>query len=279
MQKKVLAIHDISCAGRCSLTVALPIISAAGIECSVVPTALLSTHTGGFEGYTFLDLTDEIYPVVSHFKSLGIHFDAIYTGYLGSYAQLQIIERVFEELADENTIRLVDPVMGDGGKLYRNFDKTFVGGMSRLCAKADIIVPNVTEASMMVGREYAEVCSEEYAMELLSALCELGAKKAVLSGVSFSEGTLGAVCLDSEGGGFSSYFSERIEGFYHGTGDVFASTLLAAMLCDRSLEASMRIAADFTLSAIKRTYISGRDRRYGVEFESGLSELGALLLS
>jgi pyridoxine kinase len=155
-QKRVAAIHDISCFGRCSLTVALPIISSAGIECAVVPTAVLSTHTGGIDGYTFHDLTDEIMPIAKHWKSLDLEFDAIYTGYLGSFHQLDIVSSLFDLLGSNDTLKVVDPVMADNGVLYKSFPADFPKGMRKLCAKADIIVPNITEAVLMLDEPYQE---------------------------------------------------------------------------------------------------------------------------
>jgi pyridoxine kinase len=155
-QKRIAAIHDISCFGKCSLTVALPIISAADIEVSVIPTAVLSTHTGGFTGYTFRDLTDDMLPIARHWKSLGLEFDAIYTGYLGSFRQLDIVSEIIDMLKTQDTLIVVDPVMADNGRLYASFPDTFPEGMKKLCSKADVVVPNITEASLMLEIPYEE---------------------------------------------------------------------------------------------------------------------------
>ena len=155
-QKRIVAIHDISCVGRCSLTVALPVISAAGVEVSVIPTAVLSTHTGGFYGYTYRDLSDDILPIAGHWQSLGLQFDAFYTGFLGSYRQLDIIAELFERFKRTDNLMVVDPVMADHGQLYKVYDSSFPIGMRKLCKKADILVPNITEACLLTDTPYRE---------------------------------------------------------------------------------------------------------------------------
>lgn len=274
MQKRVLAVHDISCVGKCSLTVALPILSAVGLETSVLPTAVLSTHTGGFTGYTYRDLTSDIEPIVAHWKTLDVRLDAIYTGYLGSFEQLRLVSMLIEELADKDTLILMDPVMADNGKLYPGFSPEFAQGMAKLCGKADIIVPNLTEAAFILGEEYVGTdYSKQYIEELLVRLTALGPKKAVLSGVSFEKGKLGAAAYDSETGEYSYYFADEVEGYYHGTGDVFGSALLAAMLNGKTLAETIKVAVDFTVGSIARTKAAGTDVKFGVDFESGLGDL------
>ncbi len=276
-QKRVAAIHDISCFGRCSLTVALPIISAAGIETSVIPTAVLSTHTGGFEGYTFRDLTDDIWPIVEHWKSLGLHFDAIYTGFLGSFAQLEIVSDAIAALRSEDTLVLVDPVMADNGALYSLFPPDFPAGMRTLCAKADVIIPNLTEASLMTGLPYREgPYDKAYVEEMLNALGALGAKHTVLTGVYFDDDHLGAAVSDGAGG-VEYAMANRVPGFCHGTGDVFGSALLGAILTGHNLTESAQIAAEFTADSIRRTRAEEVDVRFGVNFEAGLGALAARL--
>jgi len=267
-KKRVIAIHDISCIGRCSLTVALPVLSAAGIETSVIPTAVLSTHTGGFSGFTFRDLTDDIEPIFNHWKTLGICADSIYTGYLGSYRQAEIVEKLICGMKNENTFVLVDPVMGDAGRLYTGIDEKLVFEMKKLCKNADMVVPNITEASMMLGMEYIpEGYGEDYINEMLKKLCEMGPRYAVLSGVSFEKGKTGAASYDSLDDSFSYYFTEQTEGFYHGTGDLFASALLGAVLSGKSISDSIKIAVDYTAQSIRLTHSFGSDTRYGVDFE------------
>lgn len=273
-QKRVAAIHDISCFGRCSLTVALPIISAAGVECSVIPTAVLSTHTGGFDGFTYRDLTDDILPIADHWQSLGLSFDAIYTGFLGSFAQLDIVSEIFDRFKTADNLILVDPVMADNGKLYTIFPENFPQGMRKLCEKADVIVPNITEASLMLGEPYHEGPYEPAFIEgLLKKLAALGSKQVVLTGVFFNETELGAAAYDCAAQTVHYAMSERIEGYYHGTGDVYGSALLSALLNGCSLARASEIAVNFTAGSIRRTKDAGTDIRYGVNFEMGLSEL------
>ncbi len=274
MQKRVLAIHDISCVGKCSLTVALPIISAAGIECSVLPTAVLSTHTGGFTGFTYRDLNDEIEPITAHWKTLGLAFDSVYTGFLGSYRQIDLVSKLFDDFKTKDNLILVDPVMADNGKLYSIFPKDFPAGMKKLCEKADAIVPNITEAALMLGVEYQDYpYTKGYIEELLKRLAALGPKKVVLTGVAFDEIELGAASYDKESGEISYAFEKRIPGYYHGTGDVFASALLCGLLSGKSLAKASRIAVDFTVGSIIRTHDAKTDIRYGVDFENGLQKL------
>lgn len=269
-QKRVVAIHDISGFGRCSLTVALPIISAAGIETSVIPTAVLSTHTGGIKGYTYLDLTDEIMPFAKHWKTLDLKFDGIYTGYVGSIHQLEILCDVFDMLKSEETLIVVDPVMADHGKLYKTFSEDFPMEMKKLASKADIIVPNMTEAVFMLGRPYEEgPYTESYIEDLLKDLSQL-AKKVVLTGVYYDVHQLGAASYDVEKNQVHHAFEERIEGHYHGTGDVFGSALVAALIRGLGLERAARIAVDYTVASIKRTWLAGTDDRFGVNFEEGI---------
>lgn len=272
-KKRVLAIHDVSCFGRCSLTVALPIISATGVECTVIPTAVLSTHTGGFTGYTFRDMTDDIEPIVDHWESLGLGFDAIYTGYLGSVRQIDIVKDVVRRFG-KDAVFIADPAMADNGKMYPLFDMEFAERMGSLCAMADIVVPNITEACFMLGREYKEgPYTPEYILDLMKALAEKGSKKVVLTGVYFEEGKLGASTYDSETSKTSYTFRDVIPGYYHGTGDVYASALVAAVMNGRSLEDAASIAVDFTVGSILRTRASGADIRFGVDFEEGLFDL------
>ena len=277
MQKRVITIQDISCVGRCSLTVALPIISATGIECSILPTAILSTHTGGFEDYTFRDLTDDIQPVVAHWQSLDLEAQAVYTGYLGSARQQALIADVFKVYRDKGSLIFVDPAMGDNGKLYPAFDLDFALGMRDLCTMADMIAPNITEAAFMLERDYpGEDYDQRYIEKLLRALAELGPGLVVLTGVSFEGNRIGAAAYSKETDSTDYYFTPFIDGYYHGTGDIYSSTLLAAIVNGKSVYHAIQIACEFTLGAIKRTYAAGTDPKYGVDFESGLGELAGL---
>lgn len=265
-QKRVLAIHDISCIGKCSLTVALPIISASGAECSILPTSVLSTHTGGFENYTFHDLTDEVEPIINHWKSLNLEVDAIYTGYLGSFRQIELMKMIFDTFRKEDSLICVDPVMGDGGKLYALFDEAFAKGMASLCGKADLIMPNLTEASYMTGLPYKESGYDEaYILSVLEALHGLGAEKVVLTGVSFEKDKLGAAA--SENGHVTYIMNDLIDGYFHGTGDVFGSALVGALVKEKTLTEAVRIAVDYTVACIRQTKEANTEARYGVCFE------------
>ncbi|MDR2420815.1 MAG: pyridoxamine kinase [Oscillospiraceae bacterium] len=269
---RVAAIHDISCFGKCSLTVALPILSAAGIECSVIPTAVLSTHTGGFTGYTYRDLTEDIMPIFEHWRGLGLTFDAGYSGFLGSRGQLEIVSEIFREMKKDGALIVVDPVMADDGRLYSTFGADFPDGMRRLCAGADVIVPNITEAALMTGMEYRNgPYTKEYIEEMLSRLGEITPGLTVLTGVFFDEARLGAACLDVKTGEIGCALAERVPGSYHGTGDVFASVLTAGLTLKMTPLAAMRAAAEFTSAAAKRTKDAGSDTRFGVNFEAGLA--------
>ncbi|MDR1800644.1 MAG: pyridoxamine kinase [Lachnospiraceae bacterium] len=277
-QKRVAAIHDISCFGRCSLTVALPIISAAGIETSVIPTAVLSTHTGGFTGFTYRDLTDDILPVANHWKSLGLSFDAIYTGFLGSFEQIDIVVKTFETLKDDGTLIAVDPVMADYGKLYSIFPETFPDGMRRVCEAADVIMPNMTEAALLLHEPYHDgPHTEEEIKHILKALADIGPKKIVLTGASYDKDTVGAASYDTETGEFGYTKRDIILPMCHGTGDVFGSVLVAALLKGATLAQAAASAVDFTVECIKRTRAANIDERFGVIFEEGLSGLNELI--
>ncbi len=270
-QRRVLAVHDISCVGRCSLTVALPIISSVGVECSVLPTAVLSTHTGGFTGFTFRDLTEDICPIGAHWGSEGIGFDAVYTGFLGSFEQIDIVEGLIAPMAESGARIYVDPVMGDRGKLYTVFGPDFPAGMRRLCEKADLVMPNLTELAFMLGFPYEDgPYTREYVDSVLEKAKALGARQIVVTGVSYEKGRGGAVFKDYSTGESGSVMRDEIPGYYHGTGDVFGSALVGAMESGLGLQDSVKAAVDFTVGSIARTYAAKTDVRFGVNFECGI---------
>ena len=273
-QKRVAAIHDISGFGKCSLTVALPIISATGVECAVIPTAVLSTHTGGFEGFTYRDLTEDIAPIANHWQSLDLHFDAIYTGFLGSFEQIELVSKVFDQLRAEDTLIVADPAMADNGELYKIFPPTFPLEMKKLCAKADVVVPNMTEAALMLGEAYqAGPYTKEYIEDLLRRLADMGPSQIVLTGVHFDDAQLGAATYDKRTGKIGYILADRIDGYYHGTGDVFASVLVGALMNEKDLDAATRIAVDFTVKSITWTKEAKTDIRFGVNFEASIPSL------
>lgn len=270
--KRIVTVQDISCVGKCSLTVALPIISAMGVEAAILPTAVLSTHTAFKKGFTLHDLTGEIAPITAHWKSEGIDFDAIYTGYLASFDQIDLVKQMAKDFPD--ALLFVDPAMGDNGKLYYGFDEAFAKKMAELCAVADIIVPNMTEASFMLGIPYvSEGYSEEYVKDVLRKLCAMGAKKAALTGVSLEESKTGVMAYDSETDEFFSYYHDRIPVQYHGTGDVFASACVGALSVGKSLEEALVIAADYTCESIRLTEAEPGHNWYGVNFEQAVPML------
>lgn len=273
-QKRALAVHDISGVGKCSLTVALPIISAAGVECSVLPTAVLSTHTGGFTGYTCRDLTDDIIPMVRHWQSLKVKFDAIYTGYLGSFNQVQLMKKMVSDLSNKDTLVLVDPVMGDNGRLYAAFNEAFPPEMLELCRVANIIKPNMTEACFLLGEKYTDgPYSREYIDDILTRLAVITEKPSiVLTGAWLKDDPdhLGAATFDRSTGQIDYILGPTVEGSYHGTGDVFGSAIVGAALTGHSVAESVRIAVDFTVRAIRLTHAAGTEIRYGVNFEACL---------
>lgn len=273
-QKRVAAIHDISGFGKCSLTVALPILSAAGVETSVIPTAVLSTHTGGFTEFTYRDLTEDIAPITAHWKSLDIQFDGMYSGFLGSFEQLELVRDFFHTFKTADNLILVDPVMADNGQLYQIFTPEFAGGMASLCAEADIIVPNLTEAAFLLEEPYREgPYTKEYIEALLKRLSSLGPGKIVLTGVYFDDKELGAAAYDRATGTIDYVLADRIPGYYHGTGDVFGSTLLSGLMNGFNLRDSVAIAVKFTTESISRTYHAKTDIRFGVNFEQSVPTL------
>ena len=271
--KRIITVQDISCVGKCSLTVALPVISAMGVEACVLPTAVLSTHTA-FKGFTFRDLTGDISSITNHWKQEKIGFDAIYTGYLGSFEQINLMQAFINDFGGGGTRVIVDPCMGDNGSLYSGFTKDFAAAMAGLCSKADVIVPNLTEASFMLGIPYvAQGYTKEYIEDLLKKLSELGARKIVLKGVSFDDKKLGIATYDSQTEKITWYFHEKMPQNFHGTGDIFASVLTGALVRGLTIEKACRLAADFVVEAIKAT-LSHKDYNwYGVDFESAIPYL------
>ena len=267
--KRIMTIQDISCVGKCSLTVALPIISAAGVEAGVLPTAVLSTHTA-FPKFTFRDLTDEITPIADTLKELGIDFDAVYTGYLGSFEQLSLVEKFITDFKTKDTFVLIDPVMADNGKLYTGFTEEFAKAMAGLCAKADLVVPNITEASFMLGIPCNPNYDEEYIKSLLKQLTTLGCPRAALTGISFSDSEIGVYYYDSTTDNYFKYFNDKLPVSYHGTGDTYASAALGAIMRGIPIEKSLAIAVDFTLECMKKTLADPSHRFYGVNFEEAL---------
>lgn len=270
--KRIITIQDISCVGRCSLTAALPIISALGVETAILPTALLSTHTA-FPKFTFRDLTDEMQTIADTLKELSIDFDAVYTGYLGSLRQIELVEHFIDDFKTKNNAVFIDPVMGDRGLLYKGFTQDFADKMTQLCQKADIILPNLTEASFMLHIPYREDYTEADIRTILKQLTALGIKCAALTGISLQENRIGVYCYDSEKDEYFSYFNEKMPSVFHGTGDVFASCALGAYVRGCSLPEALTLAVDYTLECIRLTLKDPNARFYGVNFEQALPML------
>ncbi len=267
--KRIITIQDISCVGRCSLTVALPIISAAGVEAGVLPTAVLSTHTA-FPKFTFCDLTDEIAKISDAFSELNIDFDAIYTGYLGSFEQLRLVSDFIDAHKKEKTAVVIDPAMADNGKLYYGFTPEFAKEMAKLAGKADLIIPNLTEASFMLGIPYNENYDEAYIKDVLRRLCGLGCRRAALTGISLEEGKIGVYEYNSEDGTYYSYFNEKLPAAFHGTGDIYASATVGAYMRGLCVEEALKLAVDYTLECMRCTLRDPDSRFYGVNFEEAL---------
>lgn len=268
--KRILTIQDISCVGQCSLTVALPILSACGLETAILPSAVLSTHSVGFRDFTFRDLTEDIPAIEHHWQQEGIRFQAVYTGYLGSARQIEMVQDICRNLLVPGGKKIVDPAMADRGELYPVFDMDFVQEMKKLVGEGDIVLPNITEASLLTDTEYREEYDEEYICGLVAGIHRLGAGTVVLTGVSYDAQSTGV--LVSEQGKQTYYRHELLDRGCHGTGDVYASSFVGAYMHGKTVPEAARIAADYTLACIKNT-LDDPDHWYGVKFEPVLGEL------
>ena len=268
--KRVLTIQDISCVGQCSLTVALPILSACGLETAILPSAVLSTHTGGFTGFTFRDLTDDMPGICDPWVKEGIRFSSIYTGYLGSTRQIDIVKDIMNATGEEGCIRVVDPAMADHGKLYYGFDQAFVEAMKSLCAVADYVVPNITEAAFLTGLEYKETYDRAYIDEIIAKLTELGCKNVILTGISYRPGYTGIVVF--ENGEYAYYEHEMLPNSCHGTGDIYASAFVGALTRGKSAYDAAVVAANYTMECIRAT-AKVENHWYGAAFEPVLGKL------
>ena len=265
---RVAAIHDMSGFGRCSLTVAIPILSTMGIQCCPLPTAFLSTHTGGFEGFTFLDMTDELPKVAAHWKSLGLGFQAVYSGFLGSERQIAIVEDFLREFRGPDTVAVIDPVMGDHGAVYQTYTPAMCAGMARLAELADVITPNLTEAALLLDIPYGELpVGEAGCREIVERLSLDGRRSVVLTGASTAPELTGAMCFDARTGRTEAVQTRRVPQEFHGTGDVFASVLTGALVQGATLPDAARQAVDFVRACAERTAKAGIPMREGVEFE------------
>lgn len=272
--KRVLTIQDISCVGQCSLTVALPILSACGVETCVLPSAVLSNHTGGFQGFTFRDLTEDMPGISRQWQENGLSFAAIYTGYLGSTRQIEYVRNIFRDNAAESCVKVVDPAMADHGKLYVGFDDAFVQAMKGLCREADYVIPNITESCLLTGLEYRTEYDRAYIDRQLAALTAMGCKNVILTGISYTPGKTGIVVF--ENGEYAYYEHERLSNSCHGTGDIFASCFVGALMRGNSAYRASQIAADYALACIRQT-AQMPDHWYGAAFEPVLGKLIEML--
>ena len=271
MQKRAVAVHDISCVGRCSLTVALPVLSAAGLNTAIIPTALLSTHTGEFSGYTHLDLSDQLRPIGDHLATLGLHYDTFYSGYLANGAQVDEVLHLMDMLCDSETHIFVDPAFGDHGRMYSLMDESMPRQMRRLISRARTIVPNVTEASFLLDVPYpGDNASEEVISEFCRRLVDAGPENVVITDVNFKPGHTGIAVFSRSMPKPVYMFHERFEGLFHGTGDVFAAFLLGALMNNHPLEKAAAIALELIHAAIVQTVAGGEHLRYGMQFEKVL---------
>lgn len=265
--KRIATIQDISCFGKCSATVALPVISAMGVEACIIPTAVLSTHTGGFTGYTYRDLTDDMPSIAEHWKSINLRLDGIHTGYLGSFEQIDMVSSFIDDFRRPSTVVIIDPVMGDNGKLYSGFTQDFVKAMTNLCKKADVILPNMTEAFYMLGEDVRYDYTRNDAVDMARRLSDMGTKNVVLTGVNYGEKSQGILAYTCDGNIFE-YARDNIPGSFHSSGDVLSAALLGAIMRGLAFDDAIKLAVDYTYECIKATAHDHKKHWYGIKFES-----------
>lgn len=268
---RIAAIHDLSCFGRCSLTIALPVLSAMGCQCCPLPTALLSAHTG-FPGNTFLDLAAEMGRIAEHWAAMDLQFDAIYSGFLGSADQVDTVARFFDTFKKSDTAVIVDPVMGDHGTAYRTCTPELCRGMRVLAENSDVITPNLTEAALLLDRPYEEIRQSD-AYEVVRRLSLGGRRSVVLTGYSSESGQTGALCFDRDSGESKAVQTPREPQDFSGTGDLFASVLAGGAARGVPLFQAAQAAADFVRDCIARTLAEGLTEQDGVDFEPLLGQL------
>lgn len=270
--KRIATIQDISCFGKCSITVSLPVISAMGVECAIVPTTVLSTHTAGFTGYTVCDISSELLPIAEHWRREGIALDTLYTGYLANETQINDTKKFIEMTKNDDTMIFVDPAMADNGKLYPGFPADFPSKMLELVKIADVVCPNITEACLLLGKEFKNEgeYDESYIKELVDGFLSLGIKKVIITGVKYGDGRHGALACDVECGEYRYLYGENINCYFHGTGDIFSSVLCGALTKGDDVYAATQSAVDFTIACIKQTLPDRENHPYGVKFEECL---------
>ena len=275
---KILTIQDISCYGQCSITVALPIVSAFGIETAILPSAVLSTHTAGFTDFTVRDLTEDLPEIRKHWEKEEIYFDAIYTGFIASIEQLDYIKEIIDSRLKPGGTVFVDPAMADHGEFYNGFDQEFADKMGELCKLGDFVLPNTTEACYLLHKPWKEEFSREEMLEMANELSEFTKRHVILKGDTDKENELGMIVLDKEESTCEVVYNDRINYVSHGTGDVFASAFVGSTMIGKSPAAAAKIAGEFTKRAIEKT-VGDENHKYGVKFEQVILDLNDLIKS
>ena len=271
--RRLAAVHDLSGLGKCSLTVALPVVSATGVECACIPTAVLSTHTGEFTGWTLRDLHEDMVPIARHWASTGATFDGVYSGYLATPEQTEALREIIDLLRRPGSHVVVDPVMADNGSYYSNLDDRMCRAFRALIALADVITPNVTEAALLADMEYRHDSHDaDYLRALAERLAALGPQTVVITGVRPAEGEIGNLAYDRTTDRMTLCTYEAQPGFFYGTGDIFASALAALLVRGAGTADALRVASDFTDACIRRSLRHDTPRRFGVDFEGALPD-------
>ena len=273
---KILTIQDISCFGQCSITVALPVVSAFGIETAILPSAVLSTHTSGFTDFTVRDLTEDLPEIRKRWEKEGIDFDAIYTGFIASIEQLDYIKEIIDSRLKPEGLVFVDPAMADHGEFYNGFDQEFADKMGELCKLGDYILPNTTEACFILHKPWKEEFTREEMLEMANELAAFTKRYVILKGDTNKENELGMIVLDKQESTCEIVYNEKIDYVSHGTGDVFASAFVGSTMLGKSTTSAAKIAGEFTKRAIEKT-IGDENHKYGVKFEQVILELPELL--
>ena len=273
---KILTIQDISCFGQCSITVALPIVSAFGIETAILPSAVLSTHTSGFTDFTVRDLTEDLPEIRNHWEKEGIDFDAIYTGFIASIEQLDYIKDIIDSRLKPKGLVFVDPAMADHGEFYNGFDQEFADKMGELCKLGDYILPNTTEACFILHKPWKEEFTREEMLEMANELAAFTKRYVILKGDTNEEGQLGMIVLDKQESTCEIVYNEKIDYVSHGTGDVFASAFVGSTMVGKTPTQAAKIAGEFTKMAIEKT-VGDENHKYGVKFEQVILDLKELL--
>ncbi|MBQ2666134.1 pyridoxamine kinase [Methanobrevibacter sp.] len=273
---KILTIQDISCYGQCSITVALPVISAFGIETAVLPSAVLSTHTSGFTGYTVRDLTEDLPAINKHWESEGIYFDAVYTGFIASPEQLDYIKDIIDSRLKPDGLVFVDPAMADHGEFYNGFDQDFADKMGELCKLGDYILPNTTEACYILHKPWKETFTLEEMLDMAQELSSFTKRHVILKGYENENNEVGMIVFDKTESSAEVVYNDKIDYVSHGTGDVFASAFVGSTMVGKSPSSAAKISGEFTRKAIEKT-VGDENHKYGVKFEQAIPELYDLL--